>query len=527
MVYFSKWKVIAILAVLLVGLAFAAPNLLDKTTAESLPGWVPNRQVNLGLDLQGGLHLLMHVEVDSVVKERVEAIVESMRVELRKANIQYRNLSSRGSGAGVNVVRPEDVGRARELLAKIETSTTTTVEGDRITVAFTDQALRDLKSAIVAQSIEIVRLRIDETGTKEPTIARQGEDRILLQLPGVDDPERVKKILNTTAKMTFHLMCESGQLDATPDRAPPGCISVPSGEARSGASRDFPANYILRRKVEVSGDRLVDSQPSFDQRTGQPVVTFRFDRVGARQFGDITAANVKKPFAIVLDNKVISAPVIQEPILGGSGQISGNFTVKDAQDLALLLRAGALPAPVTFLEERSVGPGLGADSIAAGKLASALGIVLVIVFMVVTYARFGIYADIALIANIILMLGALSALQATLTLPGIAGIVLTVGMAVDANVLIFERMREEVRNGRGPISAIDAGFQRAYTTILDSNITTLIASVILYFFGTGPIRGFAVTLSIGIVTSMFTSIMLSRLLIVDWLRRTKPKELPI
>ena len=267
MVYFSKWKVIAILAVLLVGLAFAAPNLLDKTTAESLPGWVPNRQVNLGLDLQGGLHLLMHVEVDSVVKERVEAIVESMRVELRKANIQYRNLSSRGSGAGVNVVRPEDVGRARELLAKIETSTTTTVEGDRITVAFTDQALRDLKSAIVAQSIEIVRLRIDETGTKEPTIARQGEDRILLQLPGVDDPERVKKILNTTAKMTFHLMCESGQLDATPDRAPPGCISVPSGEARSGAARDFPANYILRRKVEVSGDCLVDSQPSFDQRT--------------------------------------------------------------------------------------------------------------------------------------------------------------------------------------------------------------------------------------------------------------------
>ncbi|NQV54972.1 MAG: protein translocase subunit SecD, partial [Rhodospirillales bacterium] len=289
----------------------------------------------------------------------------------------------------------------------------------------------------------------------------------------------------------------------------------------------YPDHYLVRRRVAVRGDRLVDSQPSFDSRSGQPVVSFRFDTLGAKKFGAVTAANVNKPFAIVLDREVITAPVIREPILGGSGQISGNFTTENARDLALLLRAGALPAPLTILEERTVGPGLGHDSIAAGKVASIVGLVLVVVFMVITYGRFGIYADIALAANMVLILAALSALQATLTLPGIAGIVLTIGMAVDANVLVFERIREEVRAGRTPISAVDAGYSRAITTIIDANLTTLIAAVILFMMGSGPVKGFAVTLTIGIVTSMFTAIMLTRLMVVFWLRRKRPSELPI
>ncbi len=285
--------------------------------------------------------------------------------------------------------------------------------------------------------------------------------------------------------------------------------------------------YLIRKRVMVSGDTLIDSQPSFDSRTNEPVVTFRFDSAGAKRFGAATAKNVGKLFAIVLDRKVISAPVIREPILGGSGQISGSFSIQGAQDLALLLRAGALPAPLTILEERSVGPGLGADSIAAGKIASIIGMIAVVVFMASAYGLFGFLADAALIINMLLILGALSFLQATLTLPGIAGIVLTIGMAVDANVLVFERIREEVRAGRTPISAIDAGYSRAFTTIIDANLTTLIAALLLYAFGSGPVRGFAVTLSIGIVTSMFTAIMLTRLFVVTWLRRTKPDTLPL
>jgi preprotein translocase subunit SecD len=470
----------------------------------------------------------MHVEVDEVIKERVETIIENIRSELRKANIQYRNLGTRGSSAAqVSIIRPDDIPRAREIVAKIEANTSTTVEGERLTVAFTDQALRDLKNAVVSQSMQIVRLRIDETGAKDPTVVQQGEDRILLQLPGVDDPERVKKLLNTTAKMTFHLMCDTGMMETTPDRVPPGCMAVASGEARSGTSRDYPSHYSLRRKVEVSGDRLVDASASFDQRTGQPIVNFRFDHVGARQFGEITAANVNRPFAIVLDNKVISAPVIREPILGGSGQISGNFTVKEAQDLALLLRAGALPAPVTFLEERTVGPELGADSIRAGTIACIVGYGLIVVLMIVGYGVFGVIANVSLLLNLAFTLSIMALLSATLTLPGIAGMVLGLAMAVDANVLIYERMREESDRGRSPFPAVDTAFQRAFGTILDSNLTTLIAAVLLYIFGSGPVRGFAVTLSIGIACSMFTAVMVTKLMCVSLLTWMRPKVLPV
>ncbi|PPR73657.1 MAG: hypothetical protein CFH05_01152, partial [Alphaproteobacteria bacterium MarineAlpha3_Bin4] len=306
---------------------------------------------------------------------------------------------------------------------------------------------------------------------------------------------------------------------------PAGTKLLPSADEVDSSGQ--PRMYLIHKRVMVSGDQLVDSQPGFDQRNNEPVVNFRFDSAGAKRFGDVTSKNVGRPFAIVLDGKIITAPVIREPILGGTGQISGNFTVQDAHDLALLLRAGALPAPLTILEERSVGPGLGADSIAAGKIASIVGMITVIVFMVIAYGIFGLMADVALVINMFLILAALSALQATLTLPGIAGIVLTIGMAVDANVLIFERIREEVRGGRTPISAIDTGYRRALMTIIDANVTTLIAAVLLYSFGSGPVRGFAVTLAIGIVTSMFTAIMLTRLIVVTWLRRTRPQELPV
>jgi preprotein translocase subunit SecD len=372
--------------------------------------------------------------------------------------------------------------------------------------------------------MEIARIRIDETGTKEPTIQRQGDERILVQVPGIENTEELKRRLQTTAKMTFHLFHRDAETFRPGDRVPPGAIALEGRERTEGQGAPV---YLLRKAAAVGGESLVDSQPTTDQRTGEVVVSFRFDNRGARRFGDVTRTNVGKPFAIVLDDKVISAPVIREPILGGSGQISGGFTFQSANELALLLRAGALPAKTTILEERTVGPGLGADSIAAGKIASIVGLIAVIAFMAVIYGLFGVLADVALVVNMVLILGALSLLQATLTLPGIAGIVLTIGMAVDANVLIFERIREEVRAGRTPISAIDAGYGRALTTIIDANLTTLIAALLLYFFGSGPVRGFAVTLSIGIVTSMFTAIMLTRLMVVAWLRQARPKALPI
>ncbi len=522
MVHFSNWKIAVVLALVVLGFVFAAPNLIDKQTSENLPDWLPHQQVNLGLDLQGGSHLLLEVQTDVVIGEQLEALIDGVRAALRKERIRYSGLGVSGLGVMVTVRDSAEMARAIELLQDVEEGIEVVPQGNRIRLQLSDEVITERRTAAVAQSIEIVRRRIDETGTKEPTIQRQGEDRILLQLPGVEDPERVKRLLGRTAKMTFHLMCESSA--PSPNAVPPGCMRAADADATNPNAQ---GSYLLRRRVAVSGDRLVDSQASFDQRTNEPVVTFRFDTLGAKRFGDVTRDNVGRPFAIVLDGKVISAPVIREPILGGSGQISGNFSVDDANDLALLLRAGALPAPLTILEERTVGPGLGADSIAAGKIASIVGLVAVIVFMVITYGLFGIMADVALAVNIVLILALLSLFQATLTLPGIAGIVLTIGMAVDANVLIFERIREEIRAGRTPISAIDSGYSRAITTIIDANLTTLIASLILFYFGSGPVRGFAVTLSIGIVTSMFTAIMLTRLMVVTWLRRRRPAELPI
>ncbi|WP_366555828.1 protein translocase subunit SecD [Aquibaculum sediminis] len=522
MVNISRAQLFAVIVVLLAGLIFALPNLLSRATLDQLPSWLPNQQVNLGLDLRGGSHLLLEVDVDGVFEEQLAGFVDSVRVELRRANIGYTGLGLEGNSVVFSLRDTAEIDRAREVLRDYIGDATLRISDDGSgSITLSDQAMAERRISVVQQSIEIVRRRIDETGTREPTIARQGEDRILVQLPGVDDPQRVKDLLGQTARLSFHLVDE----DVVPgvDSVPPGSRLLPAQEADpTGQVRE----YVVRNRVMVSGDNLVDAQATFQE--GQPVVSFRFDSVGAQRFGDTTRNNVGRLFAIVLDEEVISAPVIREPILGGRGVISGSFATQEVQDLALLLRAGALPAELTVLEERSVGPGLGADSIAAGETASLLGLVLVMLFMAAAYGLFGLMAACALLLNLILILAVLSGLQATLTLPGIAGIVLTIGMAVDANVLIFERIREEVRNGRGPVSAIDIGYRQALSAIIDANVTTLIAAVLLYNFGTGPIRGFAVTLGIGLVTSMFTAIMITRLMVVGWLRAGRAKKaLPI
>ena len=524
MLGFARWKIILTFAVCLLGAALAAPNLLSRQQAEALPSWLPHRQISLGLDLQGGSHLLLRVDVQAVVRERMESLLESMRDELRKARIRYQDLSLDGQSVVVTIPDTAQLDEASGALRKLDPDVQVEQQDGRFQLRLTEQAVRARESAAVDQSLEIIRRRIDETGVREPVIQRQGSDRILVQLPGIDDPQRIKALIGKTAKMTFHLTDDSANLaDALGGRAPPGTEVLPLLDRKAPKGQE--RRVVVRKRVVVSGENLVDAQPSFQQ--GEPVVSFRFDALGGKRFGEATSQNVGKHLAIVLDGQVISAPQIREPILGGSGVITGAFTVAEAQDLALLLRAGALPAPLTVLEERTVGPGLGADSIEAGKTASIVGVILVVAFMVVCYGLFGVFADVGLIAHVVLILAAMSVLGATLTLPGIAGIVLTIGMAVDANVLIYEHIREEVRAGRTPVSAIDAGFTRAMTTIYDTNLTTLIAAVLLYLFGSGPVRGFAVTLSIGILTTVFTAVTVTRLLVVTWLRRARPRVLPV
>ncbi len=540
MLHFPPWKILLVVAVCVAGMILAAPNLVSSDLAERIPKWLPNQQINLGLDLRGGSHLLLEVDTDAVVRERLEDLVQAVRNELRTERIGYTGLGIARGQVGLRLRRPDDRPRALELLGDLampiqpsvfggggrDLEIESTDEGG-ISIRLSKRAIAERKKSAVAQSIEIVRRRIDETGTREPTIQRQGEERILVQLPGVDDPDRIKRLLGKTAKMVFRLVdMNTSVAEARRGRIPPGSEIVASDEV-DPASGEPLQYYVVRKRVMVSGENLIDAQPTFDQSSAQPVVSFRFDTVGGRRFGKVTSENVGRPFAIVLDGKVISAPVIRSAILGGSGIITGGFTVQEANDLSLLLRAGALPAPLKILEERSVGPSLGADSIRAGKFASMLGFALVIVFMFLAYGLFALAANAALVMNLVLIAGALSLLQATLTLPGIAGVVLTIGMAVDANVLIFERIREEIAVGKTPFAAVDAGFRRALTTIIDANVTTLIAAMLLLSFGSGPVKGFGVTLAIGIVSSMFTAVMLSRMLVVLWLRRRRPSVLPI
>jgi len=397
--------------------------------------------------------------------------------------------------------------------------------GNRLILKMTDAYKKQAKEDIVTQSIEVVRKRIDEMGTREPTIERQGDDRIVVQVPGLSDPGHLITILQTTAKMTFQLVDES----ADPIQATKGVVPIGSELLQRYTAQETQQRgpVVVQKRVLVAGDRLTEAQPGFDQQTGQPDVNFKFDSVGAKQFGDVTKDNVGHRFAIVLDKKVITDPVIQSVILGGQGQITGNFTTATANDLALLLRAGALPAPLKPIDQRTVGAELGADSVNAGKWSTLAGLVLVVLFMIARYGMFGVFADIALTFNVVLLIAILTLLGATLTLPGIAGVVLTMGMAVDANVLIYERIREEQRNGRGMIASIDTGFRRAMNTIIDANMTHLIAALILFQLGSGPVRGFAVTLGLGIITSFFTAVMVTRLIVVYWLTWRRPKTLTI
>jgi preprotein translocase subunit SecD len=523
MLYFDRWKVLLICAVCALGVLLSLPNLFSRRFLAQLPDFLPHKQVELGLDLRGGSYLLLQVDFAAAQKERLNGLVDSVRNALRDAKIGYTGLGVAGQAI---VFHLRDSGRiedARAALQKIDPELNVSIAADGAgKMQFNALAANTRERQAVDQSIEIIRRRIDETGVKEPTIEREGADRILVQLPGVGDPEHVKALIGRTAKLTFQLVDTNvSPENAQPGRVPPSDEMLPAAEGHANG----PPSYVVHRRVMVGGDSLVDAQATF--QNNEPVVSFRFDAAGARRFGDATRENVGKPFAIVLDNKVISAPVIREPILGGAGIISGGFTVQSASDLALLLRAGALPAPLTTLEERSVGPDLGADSIHDGALASIVAVALVVVFMVLFYGLFGIFADIALFFNLCLMLGSLSVLGATLTLPGIAGIALTMGMAVDANVLVYERMREEIRAGRTVISALDAGFKRAFGTIFDSHLTTLVAGGLMFWLGSGPVKGFAVTLSIGVLTSLFSAILVTRLLIVTWLRQLKPKAIPL
>jgi len=531
----QPWKIWLVIVVLVGAVVVAIPNLFARDTVEAWPDWLPKNQINLGLDLQGGSHLLLEVGVDTVIEERLEDLVSEVRLALRRERIGYRGLGVQDGMVRFTLTDPSQAPLARAQLDEMNPLLPTDMFGigggreftiedqgqGRLAIGFSEEGRAERVRAAVNQSLEVVRRRIDELGTREPTIQRQGDDRILVQVPGERDPSNIKELLGRTARLTFHMVDMGASLaDAEAGRLPPGTMLVPSADPDDGVSA-----WVVQRRAELSGENLVDAQPSFQDN--QPVVSFRFDNTGARRFASLTQQHTGELFAIVLDNEVISAPRIREPILGGSGIISGNFTTESANQLAILLRAGALPAPLTILEERSVGPDLGADSIAAGQTASIIGIVLVGVFMALYYGRFGLIADIALFSNLVLILAALSLLQATLTLPGIAGIVLTIGMAVDANVLIFERIREEMRAGRTPLSAIDTGFSQAMRTIIDANVTTLIAALLLFEFGSGPVKGFAVTLAIGILTSLFTATLVTRLSVLAWYRRARPATLPL
>jgi preprotein translocase subunit SecD len=533
MLYFTRWKALAIILTTLVVCLCAVPNFFPEARVKTWPLWA-QRHLVLGLDLQGGSHILLEVDANAVKKDKLDQVRDDVRRALRDAKIGYTGLAVRNDYAEVRISKDSDVQNAltklRELAQPLggllgssgqRSLEVSDAGGGLIRTTVTQAAVTERIRQAVEQSIQIVERRVNELGTVEPLIQRQGTDRILVQVPGLQDPTRLKELLGKTAKMEFRMV----DLTVPPDqaaggRAPPDSELLPSAEA-TGQS------YVIKKQVLVSGGDLTDAQPGFDQRSGQPIVSFKFNTSGSRKFAQATTEHVKEPFAIVLDNKVISAPVIQEPITGGQGQISGSFTVQQANDLAILLRAGALPAPLTIIEERTVGPGLGQDSIEKGELAAYVGSIMVIVFMLVTYRLFGVFANIAVAINVAMIFGVLSLLNATLTLPGIAGIVLTVGIAVDSNVLIYERIREELRGGRTAISAIDAGFKRALPTILDSNITTFIAAAVLFYIGTGPVRGFAVTLGIGIITTVFTAFLLTRLIVAGWVRWKRPQTVPI
>ena len=553
MLHIELWKRIVILGLVAIGLLMAVPNgfysrvethndalveiekignSAERDAAAALwPSWMPSSLVNLGLDLRGGAHLLAEVQVEDVYEARIKGMWPDVRDALRPEREvvgAVRRLDSPADQLRLRIEKPENMARALELVRALAQPVVTlagvgatdievTANNDVITVQLSEPEKLAMDERTIQQSLEIIRRRVDEVGTREPTIQRQGATRILIQVPGLGSAQELKDLLGSTAKLEFKpVVGQTGDPDASPG-------------ARNELlpSLDNEGLYFIVEELPVvTGEELVDAQPTFDQN-GRPAVNFRFNPAGGRKFGDYTAKNIGAPFAIVLDDEVISAPTIQSHISGGSGIITGSFTVEESTKLAVLLRAGALPAKMNFLEERTIGPELGQDSIDAGKIAAIVAAIGVLVFMVLSYGLFGLFADIALIINVGLIFGLLSMLGATLTLPGIAGIVLTVGMAVDANVLIFERIKEELKSAKGPARAIELGYEKALSAILDANITTFITAVILFVMGAGPVRGFAVTLGLGIMTSVFTAIFVTRLIIIIWFERRRPKAIEV
>jgi preprotein translocase subunit SecD len=553
MLQIALWQRVLIWSALAAGLLFALPNLFydrverhNDAAAEIAalgatpereaelalwPNWMPSALVNLGLDLRGGAHLLAEVQVADVYESRMEGLWPEVRDALREQRDAVGNVRREPSAPDELRVRISDpaglpvaLETVRGLARPVNTLTgvgSSDIEvagdGDVIIVRLSEAERQMTDDRTIQQSLEIIRRRIDEVGTREPTIQRQGEDRILIQVPGIGSADELKALIGTTAQLTFHPVV--GRTTEENPAGSAGNLVLPS--------MDEPGTfYIVERTPVVSGEELVDAQPAFDQN-GRPAVNFRFNPTGARKFGDYTAENIGSPFAIVLDDEVVSAPTIQSHIPGGSGIITGQFTVDESTQLAILLRAGALPAELVFLEERTIGPELGQDSIDAGRIAAIVAFVAVMAMMWASYGLFGLFANIALLFNVALIFGILSAIGATLTLPGIAGIVLTIGMAVDANVLVFERIREELKTAKGPARAIELGYSRALSAIVDANITTFIVAVILFMLGSGPVRGFSITLGIGILTSVFTAIYVTRLIIVLWFDRRRPRTIEV
>jgi len=529
MLRFAKWKIVAILAMTFSAMLVVAPSLLTPSNYEALaarlPDWARPATIVLGLDLQGGSNVMLEVDKPSVL----HTLAMNLRDDARRILREEKVATTGGIGQqprGVQMRIPDAADRAKVIpkLKALAQGYTNRLgagspplevddDGDGLVrVVVTDTGLTEKVRRAVDQSIEVIRRRIDALGTREPSIQRQGDDRIIVQVPGLQDPEQLKTILGQTAKLEFRLVAEPGQSPA---------------ETEELEQTDQSGKMSIEKQVMVQGEDLTDAQPGFDQRGGEPVVNFRFNIRGAQKFGEVTSKNVGRLFAIVLDNKVISAPRILTPITGGSGQISGHFTVEQANNLSILLRAGALPAKLNIVEERTVGPGLGQDSIDAGKRAAYVGAALVVVYMLITYGVFGIFANLALFVHVVFIFAGLVLLGSTLTLPGIAGIVLTIGMAVDSNVLIYERIREEQHAGRSILASLDAGFNRAFATIVDSNVTMFVAAAILYFLGAGPVRGFAVSLALGILTSIVTAVTMTRMMIAVWYHRARPTRLPI
>lgn len=521
------WRLAAYVLVILAGVFLAVPNFFTPPQLAALPDWLPKRQMALGLDLRGGAHLMLEVDSKALAKERLQDLLGEARRALREAGIAFDHVRLADGGIDVGI---EDQSQTKAARAALEALSVTgpnllgpsdpeleikSASPGELHIVLTSSGLKARTLSAAEQSLEIIRMRLDETGLAEPTLQRVGAGRVLVQLPGVQDPARIREIIGSTAKLSFHLVRGRGAIS---ERGP-GDIVLPGKEDGE--------RYVIEERAMMSGERLSDAQPGFDGTTNEPVVSFRLDAAGARQFAKITRENVGKPFAIVLDGKVLTAPVIQQPILGGSGQISGSFTMETASDLSALLRSGALPAPLTVIEERTVGSDVGRDAIESGLTTGLLGFAAVFTFMFFLYGRWGLLANFALMLNVFLTLGMLTVLGGTLTLPGIAGIVLGIGLAVDANVLINERIREETRRGASAMAALDAGFRRAFSTIVDSNLTALIATLLLFLFGTGPVRGFAVTMGLGIAISMFTAVTVVRVIMAEIVRRSRMKTLVI